>query len=593
MPNQYKTEGNSSSKHTVQSFIHYNYIIIFNGTLIDTTNKTMHYRFIRDSFWGRFFYHLSGHKAFAHKEDMRDYVIPDKYLPESKRSSMSTSRATLVGDEAIEEIKAPESDTSSIASSINSELIVVDWDGEDDPENPQNWPIYQKTFFIFEIGLLTTSVYMGSAIFTPGIEQIMEEWNVSQVVATLPLTLFVIGYGIGPMILSPLSENSIFGRTSIYIITLFIFFILQIPTALAKNIASLSILRFISGFFASPALATGGASVGDIISMPYMPVGIAAWCIAAVCGPSLGPLIGSVFAQLIGWRWTFWFMLIISGVAFLILGFFLPETYGPTLLSRKARRLRAKTGNPNIVSEGEIANLKLTMREITVEALWRPIEISLFEPVVLLINIYIALVYSIIYLWFEAFPIVFLEVYHFNLIEMGVSYVGFMVGVLVGAFAYIYVIYQRFTKKLLAGNDVQPEVFLPIAIAGSICMPIGLFIFGWSATESSHWIGPIIGVGIFAGGAFIIFQTLFNYLSMSFWRYLASVFAGNDLFRSVIAGAFPLFGAPLFNNTGSEKYRVGWGSSILGFICIAMIAIPVVFYLNGPKLRSRSKYSGN
>ena len=88
---------------------------------------------------------------------------------------------------------------------------------------------------------------MGSAVYTPGIEELMHDFGIGRVVATLPLTLFVIGYGVGPLVFSPMSENAIFGRTSIYIITLFLFVILQIPTALVNNIAGLCILRFLFG----------------------------------------------------------------------------------------------------------------------------------------------------------------------------------------------------------------------------------------------------------------------------------------------------------------------------------------------------------
>lgn len=569
----------------------------------------MHHRFIRDSFWGRLIYDLSGHKYFNHKEDRHDYVIPEKYLTgvgsqssEGKGVALTekantpteatANNSTSSQLDSIEKASPENANPTGTDDSSSSGQIIVEWDGPDDPENPYNWPLYQKVFFMFEIAFLTLSVYMGSAIYTPGIEEIEAEWGIGRIRGTLPLTLFVIGYGVGPMVLSPMSENVIFGRTSIYIVTLFIFFILQIPTALSHNIASLCVLRFIAGFFASPALATGGASIGDVISLPYIPVGIAVWSIAAVCGPSLGPLIGSVFSQLIGWRWTFWFMLIISGALFLTLSLLLPETHQDTLLHRKALRLRAVTGNPNITSTGEIANKKLTPSELALDIVWRPFEITIFEPVVLLINIYIALIYSIMYLWFEAFPIVLMGTYHFNLIEMGVSYVGIMIGVLLGALIYVPIIHKQFTKKMLAGEEVVPEVFLPMAIFGGVFMPIGIFIFGWSALPDTHWIGPIIGTAIFAIGAFCSFQTLFNYLSMSFYRYMASVFASNDLFRSICAGALPLVGAPLFNNLGSERFPVGWGSSILGFICVGMIAIPVLFYINGPKLRARSKYSG-
>ena len=74
-------------------------------------------------------------------------------------------------------------------------------------------------------------------------------------------------------------------------------------------------------------------------------------------------------------------------------------------------------------------------------------------------------------------------------------------------------------------------------------------------------------------------------------EYIASVFASNDLFRSVVASVFPLFANPLFNNLATKEFPIGWVSSVLGFIAAAMISIPVLFYLNGPKLRARSKYA--
>lgn len=561
----------------------------------------MNSQFIRDSFWGRIVYHLSGHKYFNHREEQPDYEIPTKYLSGSEKNEFTVTQES----QELSELSISSSSSSSTIAAIDEvkaddSLIVVDWDGPDDPENPYNWPLLQKVIFAGEIAFLTLSVYMGSAIYTPGIDYLMEDLGITKVKATLPLTMFVIGYGLGPMVLSPMSENAIFGRTSIYIITLFFFFILQIPQSFGvgtHSIASLSVLRFLSGIFASPALATGVASFGDVVTLPYMPVGIASWSISAVCGPSMGPLIGAVLVN--GshgdWVWPFRFMMIISGACFLVLGFLLPESYGKTLLRRKAQRLRALTGNENIMSEGEIENKNMTVRELAIDTLWRPFEIALTEPVVLLIDLYISLVYSIMYLWFEAFPIVFVETYGFTLVELGVSYVSVMIGVLVGAVFYISVIYQVFTKKFFngKGDTITPEVFLPVAIVGSLLMPIGIFIFGWSANPQHHWMGPIMGAAVFCTGAFLVFQTLFNYMAMSFPRYMASVFAGNDLFRSVIAGCFPLFGSALFNNLAIKKFPVAWGSSVLGFISLGMVAIPVTFALLGPKIRARSKYSGN
>ncbi|CCG24622.1 hypothetical protein CORT_0F03980 [Candida orthopsilosis Co 90-125] len=593
---------------------------------------------ITDSFVGQILYRISGRKIFLHRDELPDYVIPEKYLVNNdKQPEYEFPRGEDEGEEnnnnnnnnnnndnidaaddslnqdVGEKEKQQDTKTDSTSNSIEtstesnskdgskSDYIIVTWDGDDDPDNPYNWPFYLKAIMAFQIAFLTVSVYMGSAIYTPGVQDIMTKFSINETKAVLPLTMFVIGYGIGPIFFSPLSEDSRIGRTPLYIITLFIFCMMQIPTALSTSLAGMSVLRLIAGFFASPALSTGGASFGDFITLPYFVVGLATWALGAVCGPSIGPLIGAVLVQRGGhngyesWRWTFWFMALISS-CFLILGWTLPETYAPKLLRQKAERLRKLTGNDKIVSQAELDHGSTSTGEVVRKLLWRPFEITITEPVVLLIGIYIALVYSILYLFFEAVPIVFQETKHFTLVEMGVTYLSVVIGIFFGGAIYIPYVYKVFTKPLLAGqyDKVTPEIFLPPAILGACLMPVGLFIFGWTSSPKIHWFPPLIGTGIFAIGAFIIFQTLFNYMAASFKvEYLASVFSSNAFFRSVVAGCFPLFGRALFLNLSIKNYPVGWGTTLLAFLCCLMILIPVFFYLNGPKLRARSKYANH
>lgn len=87
------------------------------------------------------------------------------------------------------------------------------------------------------------------------------------------------------MILAPLSEIPPIGRNPVYVFTLALFVVLQAPTALATNLAMLFIFRFITGFLGSPALATGGASIGDMYSPQKRALAIGIWGIAAVRFP--------------------------------------------------------------------------------------------------------------------------------------------------------------------------------------------------------------------------------------------------------------------------------------------------------------------
>ncbi|CAL1184903.1 unnamed protein product [Candida parapsilosis] len=487
-------------------------------------------QFITDSFVGSILYRISGRRLFLHRDELPGYVVPEKYLADNDKQSENVfaeregeseeqnnnenhslrSNGDIVAatepqnEDVIEKEKQQDINTDSASNSSKttsksipkdnneSNHIIVTWDGDDDPDNPYNWPFYLKAIMAFQIAFLTVSVYMGSAIYTPGVQDIMEKLNINETKAVLPLTMFVIGYGIGPIFFSPLSEDSRIGRTPLYIVTLFIFCMMQIPTALSTSLAGMAVLRLIAGFFASPALSTGGASFGDFITLPYFVVGLATWSLGAVCGPSIGPLIGAVLVQRGGhngyesWRWTFWFMALISS-CFLILGWTLPETYAPKLLRQKAERLRKLTGNNKIVSQAELDHGATSTGEVVRKLFWRPFEITITEPVVLLIGIYIALVYSILYLFFEAVPIVFQETKHFTLVEMGVTYLSVVIGICIGGTIYIPYVYKVFTKPLLAGDygKVTPEIFLPPSIFGAVLMPIGLFIFGWTSSPKS------------------------------------------------------------------------------------------------------------
>lgn len=105
---------------------------------------------------------------------------------------------------------------------------------------------------------------MGSAIYTASEQGVIELFGISITEASLGLGLYVLGYGIGPLSFSPLSEIPTIGRNPSYIITFGIFVILCTPTALVNNFAGLLVLRFLQGFFGSPCLATGGATFGDL-----------------------------------------------------------------------------------------------------------------------------------------------------------------------------------------------------------------------------------------------------------------------------------------------------------------------------------------
>ncbi|KAK9239827.1 major facilitator superfamily domain-containing protein [Lipomyces kononenkoae] len=548
---------------------------------------------IRSSFGGEIVHLLSGGRLLKYPDQQPGFVIPSSFGVPVKDDVIPLSAINNDNESALGMAeKKFDSESDSVGSSAASTLSpdhIVDWYGPDDPENPRNWSNRKKLFVLAEICILTFSVYIGSAMYSPGIDQVMAEFGVNNVVALLPLAVYVAAYGIGPMIFAPLSEAPLVGRNWIYIPSLLLFAILQIPTALVKNIGGFIVVRMITGLVASPPLANGGASIGDIISAKNLSYGLAIWSVSAVLGPVFGPFLGSIFAQIKGWRWTFWCLSWISGLAFVVLLFLLPETSEATILHRRARRLRKLMGNNKYTTKAEQEYANMSLGEFAYESFVRPVIITFKEPGVFFLNSYTALIYAVMYSWFEAFPLVFIGVHHFNLIQMGLSYFGILVGVVVAASVFCATMYFYVAPRLQSG--APPETIFRIALFAAPVLPASLLMFGWSSTASVNFIVPIIASGLFLVGGYTIFQVVFNYLGMSYPRFLASVFAGNDLFRSCFAAAFPLFAKAMFVNLDRPRFPVAWGSTLLAGISLLMVLIPIVLLALGHRLRSRSKYA--
>ncbi|RJE24077.1 resistance protein [Aspergillus sclerotialis] len=199
----------------------------------------------------------------------------------------------------------------------------------------------------------------------------------------------------------------------------------------------------------------------------------------------------------------------------------------------------------------------------------RAFTLTFSEPIVFLMDLYAGLLYGVLFIWFESFPLVFGGIYGFNEGQQGLAYLVWVK----------YGIVAKFNNP-----DFKPEMVIPPTFVGSFALPVCLFWYGWSARESVHWIVPIIGSSIFTISVVTLFNSLFNYLGISYPAYAASIFAGSALFRAGFAASFPLFARALFHHLG-----IGPGNSLLGGIAICFIPIPFIFYRYGGKIRHLSK----
>lgn len=468
----------------------------------------------------------------------------------------------------------------------NDGLILVDWYTTDDPENPRNWSSLKKSYIVFVICLYTWVTYVAGSVFAFSEPGIVEHFGVSIEASELGLALYVLAYGVGPLIFGPLTEIPVIGRNPVYYLTFIVFFALSFPAAAINSFGGLLAIRFFAGFFGSVGIAIGGASIGDIFTLIYFPYGLGWWVLSFWAGPAVGPTFAGFAASAKGWRWPLWEVVWICAVMAIFLLALTPETSTPNILLRRAKRLRKLTGDSRLQSESEIEQRHMTGTSILVAALIRPFEITIKDPSVFFVNMYTALTYAIYFTFFEVFPLVFPPFYGFNLGETGLAFLACEVGAIIGLilyFAYLY--FYMIPDNIKNGFREQEHRLLP-AIFGSFVIPVGLFIFAWTTRASIHWIVPLIGVAIFVVGQYCVIQGLFMYVPVSYPQYAASIFTGNDLIRSAIASGCILAARPMFINLGVHK-----GVTVLAGLSVMGIIGTLLMYKFGKKLRAKSKFA--
>ena len=251
-------------------------------------------------------------------EEKAGFILPTAYrsvLTEKNSNVTSTATSysstpdphpqehTTIGSEPA---LGPGQPHSIVSHATADGTILVGWYSTDDPANPQSWSNSKRALVACLICFYTFAVYTGSAIYVSSELGVIKAFDVSSQQAALPLSLYVLAYGIGPLLFAPLSELPSVGRNPVYTVTFILFVILCVPTAMVDSFGGLLALRFFQGFFGSPCLANGGASMQDLYSDFNIPFAMTVWVSAAYCGPALGPLLSGFAVTAKGWRWSLW-----------------------------------------------------------------------------------------------------------------------------------------------------------------------------------------------------------------------------------------------------------------------------------------------
>ncbi|KAI0711743.1 MFS polyamine transporter [Earliella scabrosa] len=462
----------------------------------------------------------------------------------------------------------------------------VGWDGPDDPQNPQNWSNRRKWFITILCVLMTLNVTFASSAPSAAGGFIAHEFGVSEEVGYLVTSIFLCGYVVGPLLWGPGSE--LYGRRVIFRVSLITYVLFHLGQALANDIATLLVTRFFTGVFACAPLTICGGVIVDIWDPINRGRATALFSAGVFVGPVLGPIAGGFLVMShLGWRWVFWIMMMFAGACTVLAVVFLPETYAPVILQWKAQRLRKADPEANAKVYAEHERSDWSISGILHRTLYRPVQMLIQEPILLLITIYLSLVYGILYALFEALPLIFINTRGFNVGEAGLIFIGVGLGTTIGA--YLTIPLTRHYPKLIIKwrGFPPPEERLYGAMIGAPALVFGAFWLGWTGQYPSiHWIVPALATVPIGASIALVFNAFLSYLVDTYLQYSASAFSANTIVRSCVGAAFPLFTVQMF-----ERLGINWACTLVGFCCLLLAPSPFLFYRYGTWIRTKSKFS--
>ncbi|KAK4502737.1 hypothetical protein PRZ48_006163 [Zasmidium cellare] len=364
----------------------------------------------------------------------------DEKLEKGSEPSINNEQAAATSSEA----QLPEK------SDATTDPHLVEWDGPEDPENPQNWPRWRKWRITCTSSMMAFVCTFASSIFSTASTATAKEFGVS---TEIPM---FFGYAV--------------------------FAIFEIPVAVAQNLQTIMVCRFFGGAFAVAPLVILPGVLGDMWDPVTRGIAMCLYSASLFVSPSLSPFIGGFITDsYLGWRWTAWITLIMAALFGSIALVTVPETYAPVLLQRRAKRLRFQTKNWALHSKFDETEVK--PMEVLTKFLIRPCKMLAQEPVLFLMTLYLSLVYGLLYLTFESFPVSFQEQRGWNEGVGGLPYLSFSIGAVLGLGFNAWFIKTHYGPIYRREGKVPPEERLLSIMLGAFVLPIGLF---WFAAPMYH-----------------------------------------------------------------------------------------------------------
>jgi DHA1 family multidrug resistance protein-like MFS transporter len=331
----------------------------------------------------------------------------------------------------------------------------------------------------------------------------MESLDISMTQAVAGFSLYLFGIFFAPIYTPHLSER--FGRSIIYLISIFLCGLFHIGAALSQSYTSLAICRFFAGLAGGPCLVLIEGTFADIWSAETTNTYYAFLGVASYFGAACGPIVGNFVVQAGGWRWAEYTTLFLTLVVFAF-GIGMPETYGREILLRrnKTRGLAPPHLPP--------AESGITIQQMATVTIINPLQQLVLEPIVIMISFTLALNWAVTFQWFITVPVVLQSVYGFTPQRAGLAFIGAIGGASLAAICTIAIEQSIFRSCKRTSTTIPIEKRLIPAMYGGVLMTGSIFWVGWTADPAINYLSPIFGTAVFIWGGLSVLISLITYL---------------------------------------------------------------------------------
>ncbi|KAK4500935.1 hypothetical protein PRZ48_009127 [Zasmidium cellare] len=463
-----------------------------------------------------------------------------------------------------------------------------------------------KMFIVIAVSVSSLISPFGATTFYPALDTIANDYGVTPTLINLSLTTYMIAQAIAPALIAGMSDQN--GRRLSYIVCFIIFGCANIGLALQHNYAALLILRMVQAFGCSAAIALSNAVVADIATsaergryMGYATAGL-------LFGPAFGPTIGGLFAQFLGWRWTFWFLVIFAGFLLIVFTLFFPETcrnvVGNGSIPAKGvnrsivghlsqKRWADEHGSSTAADDSTQLNRK--SKKLSIPNPLKTLRI-LGDPESCAVLLYNGFFFTGMMVVTSAIPTLYANTYHLNTLEIGLCFISMGMGSLTSTLTMGHAAdwnFRRHAKRL--GFDIKAgrqqdltnfpieRVRFEIVFPGHLIGTMAFVVFGWTLDFGVHLAGPEIALFFIGFGVSTSFNVTNTLLIDLHREKPATATAAVNFVRCLMSAGGAAAILPM-----TQAMGIGWAFTFIALLYVVLLGAVFWMMAKGQTLRANA-----